>query len=300
MGSLIYLIQAQLSIIDFNETQIYKENLLKLETTTIGIIKDLTNNYKIAFRDATSNFDKGSYSAAGKAFDQLLVSMQSFPDYSTAMPDLQTRIAKATENFNIDQFKQSVSQKAQVAKATDSFLSLMDKGKGAFKRKDWVTSFDVFQEAEEFAKGKHIAVNTNVAQKWFNKVQKKINDLDDDEITSLRLAEMHYKPMSYFDWCGAAKKGKFSKNYVSLTGQFQQKIDDVVILKKGTIEYDINLEVAYHGEQMNSVGIIFKENRLFKDGDHISCIGKFKEIEEFKTLLGEKIELPVFKIIYYN
>ena len=300
MGSLIYLIQAQLSIIDFHETQVYKENLLKLETTTISIIKDLKDSYGADFKRANNNFKKGEYSAAAKAFDQLLVKMESFPEYSTAKDDLKVRISKATNNFDIDLFRNTVSHKTQVAKDTDNFLSMMENGKRAFKQKDWVTAYDTFEGAGKFVKGKQPAVNVNVSQKWFNKVQEEIDDLDNDEITSLRLAKMYYKPMSYSEWLGIAKNGKFSKNYVSLSGSFQQKIDDVVILKKGTIEYDFTFEVAYQSEQMNSVGIIFKKKRLFKEGNYISCIGKFKKIDKFKTLLGEKIELPVFKVIYID
>lgn len=358
MGSLIYLIQAQLSIIDFHDTQVYKENLLRLETTTIGIIKDLTDSYRADFRNANSNYDRGVYSAAAKAFDELLVKMQSFPDYNTARPDLQTRISKATDNFNIEQFRQAASQKAQVAKATHSFLSMMDKGKSAFNQKDWDSAYDTFEEADEFAKGKQLAVqtnmarewsnktqvakatdsflsmmdkgkhafsqqdwaaaydafkwadefakgkqlavNANVSREWLNKVQKKIDGLDDDEITNMRLANLHYKAMSYSEWLKAAKNGAFPKDSVSLSGSFQQKSDGVVILKKATIEYDWNLGVAFQGSQMNSVGLIFKKKRLFRDDDFISCIGKFKRIDRFRTVIGQEIQIPVFKVVYYK
>jgi len=97
----------------------------------------------------------------------------------------------------------------------------------------------------------------------------------------------------------AAKSGAFPKNHVSLSGRFQQKVDDVVILKEVKIEYDFDLNVAFQSYQMNSMGLIFKAKRLFKEDDYISCIGKFKRIDEFKSLLGEKIEIPVFQVMYY-
>ena len=298
MKSLIYLIQSQLSIIEFDGKQEYKNNLAQMEQKAIQIIKNLVDSYKADFNNANSDYKEGRYAAAGKSLEELLAKMGSFPDYSTASSDLRARIANATSNFDVVQFRQNVGIKEQVAKATATFLSMVDKGTNAFQQKDWLSAYNTFREAGGFAKGKDLAVKASISQEWFNKVQKKIDDLDDDEITSMDLARLHYKPMSYSEWLEAAQKGTYPKNFVSLSGSFQQKSDDVVILKKATIEYDWNLDVAFQGSQMNSVGLIFQKERLFRDDDFISCIGKFKGIDRFRTVIGQEIQIPVFKVVY--
>ena len=296
--ALICLIQAQGNVIGFSNKTEHMNNLAKMENKIIQIIQGLQEDYKRDFKRINSDYKGGKYAKASEGFTQLLHKIDNFPDYASAPIDLQKKIAKATNDFDIKQFGQAVANKEKLAKATDSYLLLVEKGKNAFSRKDWLNAYNNFKKASDFTKENELAVEVDISQSWLKKTQKKIAKLDADEIFSEELALLRYKPVSYSNWLNIAKKGNFSKEYVSLSGNYQQTVDNVVILKNPTLNFDFFLETAFVGEEMNSVGLIFDKKRLLREEDYISCIGKFDDIKKMETIMGVEIQLPVFEVIW--
>jgi len=298
MKSLIYLIDTQSRIVDADDKQQYKITLAKMESQVIGIINAVVKGYRSEFEIRDSEYKKGMYTEAEKGFNKLLERTASFPDYSSASQSLQNRIAKTTNGFNVRQFRTDLQQKREVAKNTANFLSIVEEGKKAFNKKEWIASYNTFNKAIDFAKEQELAVNKDIPKEWLTKIQKQIDDLDENEIGNMEVANLHYLPMSYNQWLQLAKKGEFSKKYVSLSGKFQQQVGDIVILKDNTLEFDFFLETVFMGEKMNSVGLILKKKRLLQEGYYISCIGKFNDVVKFETVIGAEIQLPVFKVIW--
>ena len=298
MQTLVDLIDAQAKIIDIEPKEKYKTTFAQMETDIIRLISDLIKSYYADLKKSNIYFEKGEYVQAEQSFGFLLDRTKSFPSYSSSNSSLQSRIVKSTNNFNLGKLQSEIQRKGQVAKNTADFLSIVENGKKAFSRKEWIVSYNAFNTALEFSKGHALAVKKDIPSDWLIKVQKKIANLDDDEIINRELADLHYKPLFYGEWLRFAKKGEFSKKFVSVSGKFQQKVGDVVILKDDTVEYDFVLETVFRGEQMNSAGIILKKNRLLQEGDFISCIAQFNSIMKFPTVMGSEIQLPVFNVIW--
>ena len=296
--TLVDLVNAQANIISVDPKEKYKTAFVQMEAHIIRLINDLIKSYYAEFKKGNSYYNKGDYVQAEASLGSLSTRLEAFPSYSSANSSLLSRIRKATDNFNLGKFRVEVHHKGQVAKNTAEFLSIIENGKTTFKKKDWITSLKTFSGAIEFAKGHSLAVKKDIPSDWLIKVQKKVANLNDDEIINRELADLHYKPLFYGEWLGLAKKGEFSKDYVSVSGKFQQKVGDVVILKDDTVEYDFMLETVFRGEQMNSAGIILKKNRLLQEGDFISCIAQFNDIVEFESVAGAEIQLPVFNVIW--
>ena len=296
--TLVDLADAQAQIISVDPKEKYKTTFAQMETGIIRLINDLIKSYYADLKKSNICFEKGEYVQAEQSFGFLLERTESFPSYSSSNSSLQSRIGKSTNNFNLGNLQSEIQHKRQVAKNTANFLSIVENGKKAFSRKEWIVSYNAFNTAIEFAKENELAVKKDIPSDWLIKVQKKIANLDDDEIINRELADLHYKPLFYGEWLRLAKKGEFSKKFVSVSGKFQQKVGDVIILKDDTAEYDFVLETVVRGEQMNSAGIILKKNRLLQEGDFISCIAQFNDIMKFETVMGSELQLPVFNVIW--
>lgn len=352
MPLLFFLVKAQEQVVDFTNKNKHHDNLGLMQNEIIEIAKCVVDDYRNDYKTAMSDYQHGKFAEAGNKLKNLLAKTNSFPDYGGAKPDLRDAIEQGINNFSIEQFRQDVSRKEQIAKATSVFLAEIEKGKDSFNHKDWHGACERFKGAARFAKGKRLAVDekiarewltkaetqiflckidngklmlkdnhyvkayrtfkeaaefadekqlrekTGIAKKWLKKAQKSIDKLDDDDIKSTDLAILYYKPLSYAKWLRLAKQGKFSRDYVLLSGSFQQKVGKVVILKNSALKFDFLLDNIFIGQEMNSVGLILRNKRLLKDGDYIQCIGKFDDIEKFRSMFGVEIQIPVFKVIW--
>lgn len=297
---LIYLVQTQRDIIHFHNDNVFIENLSKMENSFIQMVKALHVEYVSEFDKINSVFDDERYAEASYGFGELLHKIESFPDYSSAQKEFKDKINKAIDNFDIEQFTQTVSKKEKLAKTTDSYLQIVKNGKAAFDKEDWLDAYNKFKQANLFAENNNLAVSDDISQDWFNKTIKIIKQLDVDEIASIKLAKLRYNAISYSKWLEHAKNGNFSTEYVSLSGNFQQQIDNVVILKNPTLEFDFFLGTVFVGEKMNSMGLLFNNKHLFRENTDISCIGKYNSIQKLVTILGNEIQLPVFEVIWHN
>ena len=298
MQTLINLIDAQAQIINVDSKEKYKTTLAHMEAEIVRTINDLVKSYYSALEKSNIYYKKGDYVQAEAGFNSLSTRTESFPSYSFSNTALEARIRHQTNNFNIRKFQAKIHRKAQMAKDTVDFLSIIEKGKAAFTNEVWIVSLNAFREAIDLAKDNELPVNKNIPSEWLIKVEKKIDNLDENEIVTSELAELRYEPITYSEWLQLARKGEFSKKYVSVSGKFQQKVGEVVILKDDTLEYDLFLETVFMSEKMNTAGLILKQKRLLREGDYISCIGKFDDIEKFETVLGAEFQLPVFRVVW--
>ena len=258
--------------------------------------KNYLDDFKTAMNNADTEFKKNNFAEAEKLYSSILSNSQSFPDFNTLSPEISNQIRNEIKDFNIDQFRGIAENRMISAKETQIFLNLVKKGEEYLAEKEWLKAYHALNEASEYLKNNTVADNGDYLAKLIDKVQKKISELEEDDIATEELAEFRYKPISYNQWLESAKSGKFSTNYVRLSGNCQQMVDDIIILKNSSFKFDFSGDV-FIGTDFNSAGLAFPQKRFFTVESYISCIGKFQEIQKFTTKLGE-VQIPIFNVIW--
>jgi len=135
MKWLIYLIEAQSEIANTCNKKEYRTTLAHMESEIIQIIDEMVKSYN-------SDLEKS---------EKLLSKTNLFADYSSANQYLQLRISRATNNFNINQFRNDLQQKIHTANEKTVIEAKIERQKEEQKQSE--QSFEEFYKKHGFSTG---------------------------------------------------------------------------------------------------------------------------------------------------
>lgn len=115
-----------------------------------------------------------------------------------------------------------------------------------------------------------------------------VRKLSPQEVASSRsaaIARLYWRPIEIRDWLTAAGRGELiSTNGVHIAGTVEQQFDDRVVIEVSeTVRVVLRLD----------------RKRFFQTSDMVYVIGRFVEMGRFTTVLGVRIDMPVFDVVYW-
>ena len=298
MPHFLAYILLQAAIVDFDPNGEHQKLLVTMKDMAVEAMKQTTSKLQTDFDTANAAISNQNFTQALQLFEGLLQKTAQYPDTSLATPDVVASIKKETNNFSVDEFEAKIQKRLELAKTSSEFMDIINSGKAALDEKKYYAAYSKFMDASYFLNDKQVAVDPGTPKKYIDKTLALISKLKPAQINSINLAKLYFNHLSFAGWLKKAESGKFSNEPVYIYGDVQQQVEDVVILKKDTFEYNFLSDTIYQGQKMNNVGIMFNDQRLIREGRYIECIAKYKRLESFTTVLGAEIKIPVFKVIW--
>ena len=290
----------QNALFEFDPSDIHKNLLATMKTMAIDSVKQSVTELNNVFGSAVSAINKQEFLPATKLCEDALEKTNKYPDVSLATPDVIARIKQETKSFNISEYTATVQNKLELAKTSLELMEKIESGKTALNEKKYYDAYSKFIDADIFLKNNQVAVKSGTAQRFIDQTIDIISKLKPSQIDSINLARLYYEHLSFSQWLAKAESGKFSKDLVYINGSIQQQIGNVVILQKDSFKYSFLTDSIYRDQTLNNVGVIFNDKRLIREGRAVECIGKYRKLQFFETVLGVELKIPVFTIIWPN
>jgi hypothetical protein len=277
--SLIYLIEAQSEIADTCNKKDYRTTLAHMESEIIQIIDEMVKSYNSDLEKSEKDFNNEKFSEAEMGFKNLLSKTNLFPDYSSANQSLQIGISRATNNFNINQFRNDLQQKIHTAHEKKIIKANIERQKEEQKQSE-----QLFERQKEEQKQ---------SEQLFEEFYKKHGFSTG--------VEFFYFVEELPDW--EDLKGKFTEEgFTKRVETLYNDLDKLKLEHKPQIFKDFSWDDKNKYNKILNSGLVQRmgENRLYIDLDEVKneisyYLSNIIRLEERKTKIREALEEIISK-----
>ena len=298
MPQFLSYINLQNVIVEFDPTNAHKNLLVDMQNRVIDSALQSVTRLNNLSNLAENSIAKQDFRNAKRLCEDALSISNQYPDTSKASPDLAKRIKNETKQFNLIRFQKDIKNKLTLAETSLQFTGFINAGKTALNQKQYYDAYLKFIDADNFSKSNKVVADPGTAKKYINETLVIISNLEPSEIEDINIARLYYKHLTFSKWLKEAEKGVFSHDPVYITGVVQQEVGGIVILLKDSFQYNFLTDSIYSQQTLNNVGVIFNGDRLMRSGNSVECIGTYKMLQSFETILGSEVKIPIFKVIW--